>query len=341
MHTFLRILASIDGTAPFPLIFTFIVAAIIGIFIFAIVIRALHPEVQASLRTQTFQQQYWRRQLGRWGIVFKEPAGALELQEVEQSWKILQPVPGQILFLVLVLLSFILVIWNIPLLWFYLIMSGLFVCILLVRGWSYITGLARLRERANRRITYSDLRQRRLSDYRWSPFRWLIITAVAFAVIVTVLALPYLPPATLSAHLPGGPSISLPQSKWIIIGMNIAMILICTTAEILAQHIATYSRLLVTSNPPIARQVDDLFRSKAIGELQGDEFTAIAYLFIIQFVLLSFAVSDQFPGYLHLVFWFGLILAALLYVSALSSYGLNGRLGGSISHWPWQQEARL
>jgi len=261
------------------------------------------------------------------------------LREVEQSWKLLHAVPGQILFLVLTILSFILIVWNIPLLWFYLIMSGLFVCILLIRGWSYITGLARLRARANQRITYSDLRQRRLSDYRWSPFRWLIILAVAFAMIVTVFALPYLP-ATLFAHIPDGPSVSLPQGKWIIIGMNVGMILICTAAEILAQRVATFSRLLVISNPPIARQVDDMFRSKAICELQGDEFTAIAYLFITQFVLLSFAIFDQFPAYLHPVFWFGLILAALLYVSGLTSYGLNGRLGGSISRWPWQQEAQ-
>ncbi|MEO8972880.1 MAG: hypothetical protein ABI406_14935 [Ktedonobacteraceae bacterium] len=325
-------------TGSMPL-FAFIVASIVGIFVFVITIRVSHPEIQASLKAGSFQRQYWQKQLGKWGIVFKEPAEALELQEVEQSWKTLQPVPGMILFLVLMLLAFILIILNIPLLWFYLIMSGLFVCILLIRGWSYITGLARLREKANRRITYSDLRQRRLSDYRWSPFRWLIITAIVFAIVVTVFAFPYLP-VTLFAQIPGGPSVSLPQVKWLITGMNVAMLLICATAEILTQYVATFSRLLVTSNPPIARQVDDMFRSKAICELQGDEFTAIAYLFIIQFVLLAFAVFDYFPGYLHPIFWFGLVLAALLMVSGLTSYGLNGRLGGSISRWPWQQGAQ-
>lgn len=342
MHMFLTFPATMNITSVLALIFTFIVASIVGIFLFAIVMRVLHPEIQESVRAKTFQHQYWRKQLGRWGIVFEElgdTGDTLELREVEQSWKTLQAVPGQIVFLALIFLSFILIIWNIPLLWFYLIMSGLFVCILLIRGWSYITGLARLRDRAKQRITYSDLRQRRLSDYRWSPFRWLIMTAIAFAIIVTVFSFPYIP-VTLVAQIPGGPSVSLSQVKWIITGMNVAMLLICTTAEILTHYVATFSRLLVTSNPPIARQVDDMFRSKAICELQGDEFTAIAYLFIIQFVLLTFAMFDYFPDYLHPIFWFGLVFAALLYVSGLTSYGFNGRLGGSISRWPWQREAR-
>lgn len=202
-------------------------------------------------------------------------------------------------------------------------------------GLGYAYGVWQLRSRTANRVSYADLKPRRLSDYRSIWFPCIAGMLIVYAIVVPLLLVPSLE-SQLSLSPLGIRSWDIPI--WIVETIPAAMFLALVTSEVVMVRIARLPRLLLLAHPQTAQRADNLLRAMTIGRLQGLEFTMIGFLGAAQGILL-----EQFLGQLGTTSqgWrpYAISFVVPWIVGGLGSAFLSflaGRLGGTISGWPWR-----
>ena len=202
----------------------------------------------------------------------------------------------------------------------------------------YAYGVWQLHRLTTKKIAYGDLKPRRLADYRSVFFPWIAVILIVYTILVPLLLMSYL-----GSRIPLSPLSNSPLEAptWILEAIPAAMLLALVTGEVIMARLARLPRLLLIANPQTAQRADNLLRAMSIGQLQGLTLAAIGYLGVAQGFILQ-----QFFGQLgvtshgwntgalifapELVFPFAIGLAGNLLPM------LAGRVGGSISGWPWR-----
>ena len=197
----------------------------------------------------------------------------------------------------------------------------------------------RLRNATERGVTYADLRQRRLSDYRSNAFRWLSVALIAWTFGVLVFFAPHVG-STLQIDLIYT-VVSVPNTVW---GLSIVpgvMLAVFALIEMVLFRIVSFSRLLVTSDPTVSQHADDMLRATVIGSVQYCELVALGQLAALPFYMFSRLLwASHYYQISHLPYD-GLLAVSLFMPVAMQLLGLGiilgrGRLGGKLSGWPWQ-----
>lgn len=154
---------------------------------------------KGSLKFYRSYGAYWRKHLLNWYVVDQQGDASAVLKEVITSWELIDAprVVATGITMVLYVLSYSLLLllskgailekttllfalWVV--FWMGLVVGG---------SLGYALGFKRAKQEVQRKVTYADLRQRHLSDYRSSGFRWLLGLFVVLNVVL-LLVLPFL-----------------------------------------------------------------------------------------------------------------------------------------------------
>jgi hypothetical protein len=272
---------------------------------------------------------YWRNHLLNWHVVDQQGDASAVLKEVITSWEVIHA-PQRIatgITMVLYALSYSLLLFlskgaileNTRLLfalwvvfWMGLVAGG---------SLGYALGFKHARQEVHRKVTYADLRQRYLSDYRSSGFRWLLGLFVVLNVIL-LLVLPFL-------LGPRSPAYSDAWEEVIIVFVLFIL------GEVFMTGITLMPRLVVTTDPTVAQRADDLLRALVIGEIHSKVLQGIGFLLFVQwFLLYRWLLSSP-------VFVAIQIIITVPWLLCFIPTGLRtrdkGRLGGRITGWPWSR----
>ena len=276
---------------------------------------------------------YWQRQLERWGLGQQEtpdlvPAVRDCWGEVYAFGRMYSGVALSSVTLCAFLLS-----WlggSLPVLnmWFW--WAGFVLSYLLGIGIGYIVGVYRLRTRVQRTVRYGDLHRRELTDY--ISWLWPLLSGafVVFLFVTTALYAPSVGPV-LSISFPRIVHVShFPLALWV---GDVILLVVLVIGYIVMSAIAQLPRLLVIADPLIARQADDMLRSKILVVLQGMLLYSLAFIGMLQLGILS--NNYQLFHNPFLVFTFCLILfvgAVGITLPTLS----RDKVGGRVTGWPWQ-----
>lgn len=293
------------------------------------------------------RQQMWQRMLRQWGIAVNKNDEAIVVNDVRRAWETLHPKMYVYAYMLLALFTTIIIVadavWlpslgiakHVAHIWMYFMLAMFFTLMLVMRETSYVSGITRLRRQAMGRVTYGDLRQRRLTDYCSPLFPIVTILLIVYHIATGLLLWPYLSPLIL-VLIPRLSVIVFP-TLWVEGIVLAAMLLAFVVIELLSRRIATFSRTLITANPTLARQVDDMFRARVIGELQGDRLIVVGYLAGVQSYLLLAAVTSHVPLYVHNILLMSVWAMSLTILLGLLGYVLTGKLGGKVTGWPWKR----
>src|SRR5947209_8064521 len=199
----------------------------------------------------------------------------------------------------------------------------------------------RLRNAARRGVTYGDLRQRRLSDYRSNAFRWLAVALIAWTFGVFAFFAPHVGP-TLQMDLLYI-IVSVPNTVW---GWSIVpstMLLVFVLVEIVLLRIVRFSRLLVTSDTTVSQRADDMLRATVIGTVLYCELIALGHLAASPFYIFSHLLWGSHYWQIGHVPYDNLLSISLLLPIVMQLLGLgiilgHGHLGGKLSGWPWSMK---
>jgi hypothetical protein len=272
---------------------------------------------------------YWRNHLLNWHVVDHQSNASAVLKEVITSWELITAPHGIAIGITMVLyaLSYSLLLFlrkgaileNTRLLfalwivfWMGLVLGG---------SLGYALGFKRAKQEIHRKVAYADLRQRNLSDYRSSSFRWLLGLFVVLNVVL-LLVLPFLlglQPLTYSDAWAGA----------------IIVFVLFILGEVFMTRIALMPRLVVTTDPTVAQRADDLLRALVIGEIHSQVLRGIGFLLCVQwFLLYRWLLSS--PVFVGIQ-----IIITLLWLLCFIPTGLRtrdkGRLGGRLTGWPWSR----
>jgi hypothetical protein len=217
-------------------------------------------------------------------------------------------------------------------------MTVFFLSCLLGYGLGYLFGVWRLRRLTARGITYADLQPRTLSDYRSRIFPWIAGILISGVVLITLWLSPHLGSQVPLKLVSGTP---VEVFVWILWAVPAAMLLTLLLGEFVMAHIAGRARLLLTSQPPTAQRADNLLRALTIGTIQGFELVVLGSLGVIQNTLIRSTLwqdgfwhlgSQPYSSVLDLGFWCATAVLLLGFLLPI----LAGRMGGTISGWPWR-----
>ncbi len=272
---------------------------------------------------------YWRNHLLNWHVVDQQGDASAELKEVITSWELIDAPYGVATGITMVLyaLSYSLLLWlskgaileNTRLLfalwvvfWMGLVFGG---------SLGYAIGFKRAKQEGHRKVAYADLRQRYLSDYRSSEFRWLLRLFVTLNVVL-LLVLPFLlglQPPTYSDAWEG----------------VIIVFVLFIVGEAFMTRIALMPRLVVTTDPTVAQRADDLLRALVIGEIHSKVLQGIGFLLFVQwFLLYRWLLSSPVFVAIQIIIT---VLWLLCFIPTSLRTRDKGRLGGRITGWPWSR----
>jgi hypothetical protein len=202
----------------------------------------------------------------------------------------------------------------------------------------YVFGVWRLRLRTAGEVTYADLQQRTLADYRSPVFFWIALILSVWAMLLPLVLAPHLGPQVPLQIQGGRVIVEIPI--WVVEAIPVIMLLTLFIGEVVLRRIARLPRLLLTSSPQTAQRADNLLRALTIGTLQGFELAMIG--------VLGYAQGNLIVDYFWQVgFWklnsrpFSFLLdpeSLFAIAVALLGFFLHkwiGRLGGRLSGWPW------
>jgi hypothetical protein len=197
-----------------------------------------------------------------------------------------------------------------------------------------------LRRVAKRKVTYADLRRRRLSDYRGKILPWIPLVAMVETVAFSWFFAPHLG-ATLRFIQLDGTTVNVPNNLWMLSIVPAVIIVLSVLAEFLMRRLTRLSRLVITSDTTVSQRADDMLRASVISMVQVYELTAVFYLGILQssIVMNSLWASGYWqmgnrPYNLLANAFFGLLFLTLVIGGGLAA--LRSPLGGNLSRWPWQ-----
>ena len=196
-----------------------------------------------------------------------------------------------------------------------------------------------LRKAAKRGVTYADLRQRHLSDYRSNHLRWIPLVVLVATVAFTLFFAPHLG-ATLEL-MQSHSMVDMLYRLWMLSAVPCAIVVVSLVAEFLMSRLARLSRLLITSDPTISQRADNMLRATAIAIIQAYVLASIIYLGMLQdgiivrslFASRYWQLGNRPYNEISGVFVFTLLLTLIFggYLTIACS-----RPGGKLSLWPWQ-----
>jgi hypothetical protein len=222
-------------------------------------------------------------------------------------------------------------------------MASIFFSLGLGFGIGAVFAAWRLRNAAQQRVTYADLRQRRVSDYRSNAFRWLAVAMIIWTFGVLAFFAPHVG-STLQVDL-WSTVVSVPNTVWSWCIVPGAMLLVFVLIEIVLFRIVGFSRLLVTSDTTVSQHADNMLRAIVIGTVQYCELLVLGHLAALPFYMLSHLLWDTHYFQIGHLPYYGLLSISLYMPVVMIFIGLGillarGRLGGKLSGWPWQKQQK-
>lgn len=294
-------------------------------------------------RLSSRQSMYWQQLLEVWHISVEEDNLTQVLKDVRDGWWTIYGATligvGASMVLVGVVNACILLVTTGAVIGSGAVGGEPSAEVILFAGWigygfGYIFGLKRLRSRFKRRVLYSDLRQRRSSDYRSLMIHAIPLGFAVYNVALIVIGLPYLGP-NVRLLLFDGSAMWLP--RWVMGIAPLVMVLTVVVMEGQIRYIVTFPRLLVTSDLVTAQRLDDMLRSITIGGLLIYEFLTVGGLTFVEARFFNFVVQP--PAYVYICMLVA-TLSALFMMTCAGMIGLfQGRLGGRVAGWPWEARA--
>ena len=109
------------------------------------------------------------------------------------------------------------------------------------------------------------------------------------------------------------------------------MVLTVVTGEALLRHVVHQPRVLLVADPLTAQRADDLLRALTITLIQGSVLVILGGLGQAQWALLDLP-PGALPGDLSAV---AFLTSYPLLMLGLVTFGLRGRLGGTVTGWAW------
>jgi hypothetical protein len=223
-------------------------------------------------------------------------------------------------------------------------MASIFFSLGLGFGTGAVFAAWRLRNAARQQVTYADLRQRRVSDYRSNAFRWLAVAMIVWTFVVLAFFAPHVG-STLQVDL-WPTAVSVPNTVWSWCIVPAIMLMVFGLIEIVLFRIVGFSRLLVTSDITVSQHADDMLRAIVIGEMQYCELLTLGHLASLPFYMFSQALWDSHYFQIGHLPYYGLLSSSLYMPIVMIFLGsgillAHGRLGGKLSGWPWQKQQMI
>jgi hypothetical protein len=264
----------------------------------------------------------WRRRLAAWSLAGPHVDEAAIARDVQRCWARLS---GSILVgmgagvgLATLLLAAVLEITARTVIDTPALLAFLYLGILAGGPIGYGLGAAEIRRSTAGVAAYADLRPRRAGDYVSPVVRGLGALPAAALCLLTVATV---------VHRPR-PFDQLWQLALLVAGMVLTVVV----AERLLAHVAAVPRLLVTAGADASRRADDMLRSHVVVSVEGLSLIATGGLGIQATARLGLVASGMVPDAVLVA-----LLVGCFAVTALSPlvYASSGRLGGTITGWPW------
>lgn len=327
-------------TLQSKIILELFISAPLAVFVVVWVIdRKIPKKTEHSARLIQFRQDRWQRELRAWGVhVAKENIAPVAL-ELERCQKALTSIEALILNYFVLMLFFGFDLFLLPdlhlaadleLLWKLGASTGLYLFYIVNNGFRYLHGINRLRQEVRPRMTLGTLRRRSMVDYRSLFFPLLIGITVLTAIVVVFITIPDL-------------TIHLNINQQLAIAFLLALFaagfgIVIAFSEIVIQQIVAYPRLFIDVDPTQAMQIDDMFRAKAIGAMQMLEILGVGLVALLGLSGIQSMIRIQSSGNAALFVQDGIIGIGIILIAQIVSAGyiMAGKLGGTISGWPWQ-----
>jgi hypothetical protein len=181
------------------------------------------------------------------------------------------------------------------------------------------------------RLVYADLTQRQLADFR-SPLLLLLPGVyILYQALVSYMVFLTSGP-TVTSNDRGSNTSGVTVSVWIVFVGPAAMLIIVFIAEIFAAYIARLPRLLITADPKIAQQLDNIIRAEVVGRIWALMMLAVGSVGFSQTVLVE-KLSPVAFSLGSISFFCGMLE---LIVGGMGVALAQGRLGGRLTGWPWR-----
>jgi hypothetical protein len=290
--------------------------------------------------TKKIQHLRWEKLLAAWNIPLAENELSQAIQGIYSSWNTLFAWGwigfGIAMTLVGVLRIFQLLLttgsWlSVTVLFEQPILEIQIFSLLIGYGIGYLHGLWQLRKQSSDRLTYGDLRPKRLTDYHSLAMQCIPASVIIYNCILLLVSVPYWK-AHIVIQMLNGTHIVLPNwIAWVVPFLGVLEIVV---VERFLWLIASFPRVLINVNLPLSARIDDMFRSLVSTFILGMEYATIG---ILNYALGSFlGLSVKTPDYVLYMILVSLLLPYILVLIGITLGQLKGRIGGNLNGWPWQ-----
>lgn len=200
-------------------------------------------------------------------------------------------------------------------------------------GLGYLAGLWQLRKQVSGRLAYADLRPKRLTDYHSLAMQSIPVCTIIYNCILLLVSMPYWR-EYIVIDMINGTQVTLPGwITWIVPCLGVLLIVV---AERLLWLVATFPRLLINLNLPLAGRIDDMLRSLVSTSILALEYAMIGML---NYTFGSFfAVNARTPDYVWYMLLVSFLLPYVLVLVGMTLGLLKGRIGGKLNGWAWHSE---
>lgn len=297
----------------------------------------------SSLRRREFtkraQHVRWSKLLDAWKLSLPESERSLAVQDIQRGWNTLISWALIGLGVAMTLVGLLRILQVLLTTGSHLSATTLIeqpaleielVSVLIGYSIGYLAGLWQLRKRSFDRLAYADLRPKRLTDYHSLAMQSIPIGTIIYNCILLLVSMPYWREHIVIDMINGTQMVLPGWITWIVPCLGIVLIVI---AERFLWLVATFPRLLINLNLPLAARVDDMLRSLVSTSILALEYGMIGML---NYTLASFlALNARTPDYVWYMLLVSLLLPYVLVLVGMMLGVFKGRIGGKLNGWAW------